>query len=652
MSRARVHEVTSPLSLFPFIGILLCTMGALLVILVVVSRSARASAERAVQAGQGAATKAAIGSTNKKIEEAKTYVANLNTIRGKAETRIRDEHARLSGVEDHIRRLHERIAMLQSAAGELDALEKEHYDDHKQAEREIDRLHKLIADSQKAVTDLQQAGNGPTKSYAVVPYEGPNGTFRRPIYIECVKDGLILQPEGVRISLDDLKPPVTPGNPLATVLRATRDHLVQLNPGTGKSRDTEPYALLLVRPDGFIGLYAGRRAIEAGDFDLGFELIESDWKIKYPASDAQLAGIQQQALEQARARQALLAAAAPRAYGGASPATSGQFDDDRYEGGGGGSGTAGFGGGGGGRGGGTHDYVVRNENDAGDEFGGDDGEGGGGSGEHGASGTRASSGEAGGAGAGVVASAGSGSGSKGDANSSPWNGSGSLAGGKLSAAGGGAGAPPAGGASGAGAAAGGAVAGAPYSSGTNAAPQSGSAPDKTLLPDGYEPQQQQGGTAIAGSGGPPQTGIEAMEAERRAERERVMGSEHRGKDWALKQKPPKAVPVRRTIHVAVKKDQLMISPDSGPAAAGKMIAMKGDTVESIDEFVKQVRDHIDGWGIAGNNLYWRPVVVLTVAPDAQQRASDLERLLKNSGLEIRSDETAKNMPQVGAHETR
>src|SRR5262245_4893929 len=124
MSRARVHEVTSPLSLFPFIGILLCTMGALLVILVVVSRSARASAERAMEAGQGAATKAAIESTHKKIDEAKTYLGDLNAIRGKAETRIRDEHARLSGVEDHIRRLHERIAMLQSAAVELEALEK------------------------------------------------------------------------------------------------------------------------------------------------------------------------------------------------------------------------------------------------------------------------------------------------------------------------------------------------------------------------------------------------------------------------------------------------------------------------------------------------------------------------------------------------
>ena len=49
MSRARVHEVSSPISLFPFIGILLCTMGALLVILVAVSKSAKNTAVREVQ---------------------------------------------------------------------------------------------------------------------------------------------------------------------------------------------------------------------------------------------------------------------------------------------------------------------------------------------------------------------------------------------------------------------------------------------------------------------------------------------------------------------------------------------------------------------------------------------------------------------------
>ena len=129
----------------------------------------------------------------------------------------------------------------------------------------------------------------------------------------------------------------------------------------------------------------------------------------------------------------------------------------------------------------------------------------------------------------------------------------------------------------------------------------------------------------------------------------------RGKDWALPQKPARAVAVRRTIHVTVCRDQLAVLPDSAPAtaaASGKQIPMRGDTVESLDEFVKQVRDHVDGWGMAGNGLYWRPVIALSVGPDGERRAADLARLLKNSGLEIRNDETAKNLPQGAAHETR
>ena len=125
-------------------------------------------------------------------------------------------------------------------------------------------------------------------------------------------------------------------------------------------------------------------------------------------------------------------------------------------------------------------------------------------------------------------------------------------------------------------------------------------------------------------------------------------AETRGKDWALRQKPQRATPVRRTIRVVVRQDQLAILPDDVPSApgsvAGKVIPFQGDTVQSLDEFVKQVRGEIDGWGMAGNGLYWRPVVLLSVGPHGQRRASDLERLLKNSGLELRTDETADNAP--------
>src|SRR6185369_16389956 len=209
MSRARVHEVSSPISLFPFIGILLCTMGALLVVLVAVSRSARDTAQRDVQAKQQDTRQPKDG-VHEKLDEVQRYVGSLTTVRGEAERKLRDEQLRLSHVEDHIRRLQEKMRSLQTAAVELEEMEKEHYDDREQAEREIARLQKLIDESKKTITSLQEAGSKESHSYAVIPYEGPNGTFRRPIYIECVKNELVLQPEGVRISEDDLHGPLAP----------------------------------------------------------------------------------------------------------------------------------------------------------------------------------------------------------------------------------------------------------------------------------------------------------------------------------------------------------------------------------------------------------------------------------------------------------
>ena len=107
--------------------------------------------------------------------------------------------------------------------------------------------------------------------------------------------------------------------------------------------------------------------------------------------------------------------------------------------------------------------------------------------------------------------------------------------------------------------------------------------------------------------------------------------------------------------MTVRNDKLTILPDAArmsAATAVKVVPLPGDTVESLDEFVKQVREQIDSWGMAGNGLFWRPVILLNVGPDGQQRANDLARLLKNSGLEIRADETARNLPQGSSHETR
>jgi hypothetical protein len=96
--------------------------------------------------------------------------------------------------------------------------------------------------------------------------------------------------------------------------------------------------------------------------------------------------------------------------------------------------------------------------------------------------------------------------------------------------------------------------------------------------------------------------------------------------------------------VVVRKDHVVIVSDNArpnmTAPAGKSVPFQRDTVESIDEFVAAVHAQIDGWGMAGDGLYWRPVLQFHVAPDGAARAQDLARLLRNSGLEIPPPATA------------
>jgi hypothetical protein len=616
MSRERDHEVSSPISLFPFIGILLCTMGALLVVLVAVSRSARTTAERqvATKQKQGAqvAAQPANDDVHRKLDELAKYDSKLGEVHQEAERRLRDEQVRLGNVEDHIRRLREKMETLNLAAVELEELQGEHYDDRKQAEREIGRLHQLIGDAKKTIESMRADGNKAKRSYAVVPFKGENGTYRRPIYIECTERELILQPEGVRLSGDELRSPLGPGNPLATALRAAREHLIRMDPQIGTSRDTEPYPLLLIRPNSHS--YPGAlEAIIAGDFEVGMELVESDWKLKFPPADPQLAGVLQQALDQARARQKLLAAAAPRAYKGESMTAAGDFNFDEDDDGGAFSSTDATGGSMASRRRGARTYTVPSGRSTQQER----------SGKADEAGRTANDGASNSGG--LAPAPGNGPGGNGAAPGA------NAPGGNLAASSGAAGT------------------GGTFGSGGGSAPPT-PVGDKNLVPEGFESQKS--ASAIAGTPAPPGSRPSDAPAGPRSERERGKSAENRGKDWALKQKPGESVPVRRTIRVQVENGQLTILADSGTADAGTVVKMQGDTVETIDEFVKGVREHIDGWGIAGTGLYWRPVVMLNVAPDGQRRAEDLARLLKNSGLDLRTDETARNLPQGSTNETR
>jgi hypothetical protein len=104
-------------------------------------------------------------------------------------------------------------------------------------------------------------------------------------------------------------------------------------------------------------------------------------------------------------------------------------------------------------------------------------------------------------------------------------------------------------------------------------------------------------------------------------------------DWGLPSRSHSGVAISRPIRVECYADRLVIVSDLNPAN-NKVIPFGPRTSAAIDPFISGVWTHMDAWGIAGRDMYWRPILRVSVAPDAQQRFAEFTALLEGSGLTV------------------
>ncbi|MCO6457919.1 MAG: hypothetical protein J5I93_21660 [Pirellulaceae bacterium] len=318
MRRPRFRKPATEVSLFPFLAVLICTMGGLIVLLVMVVQQARvdartiADSERRLREDDSSLRELQL-----RREEYEWRQQVLAEQRGKQTEEIGDRRLELGHLEEHLRELQARWKQL---VGQADSLRSplasdETAERQRARERELEQLRLAIDKARQELDQARRRLADEPKSYTIIPYQGPNGTRRRPIYLECTAQGVLVQPAGILLPLSDFQGPLGPGNPLDAVLRAIREHWRQ-----GPEAGSEPYPLLLVRPDG-VEAYAGARsALKAWDDEFGYELVEAQLRLKYPEEDRALAPLLQETIVAARRRQNLLAAAMPSRFegGGAS----------------------------------------------------------------------------------------------------------------------------------------------------------------------------------------------------------------------------------------------------------------------------------------------------------------------------------------------
>lgn len=628
MTRRATSENSSLVGLFPFLAVLLCTMGALLVLLVVLAQ--RAGQKIAAESHPAPITEPETASAvdlAQQLEETRKRQQKLEQLREQGESRLQEEKERLTHLEEHTRRLEHELAKLSLAAQQLEATEKNQSVDREQAESELERLQQLIVDTEEQLEQMREEASG-KHSYAIVPFKGQNGTYRKPIYIECSREGIILQPEGLLFQRSDFADLSWPGNPLAAALRASREYLNAQASRSGEPEPPDPYPLILVRPDGINQYLAARQAIASSGSDFGYEFIDGDWKIDFPdLPDPQLSRVQHHAVMLARERLARLAQAAPRRFRGIGSGSG-------IGGGSGDSAGAGYG-------------IGRYDEDSPEEDLLAQASGGSAAAGNGTSaGTRdLSNGEAGPDGMeprdGEHQYGALGGGSSSDSGSSPGGveGENSVAGGPgeqpADAAGDGAGISARGFASGEG------QYGQQVSSGSGSESSYGQAGSSlggsTMASTGASAAQGQSATqADSAMAGTPSLQFKAAE---------TSIAESRGGDWAIQRAMRGAVPIRRPIQVVVRTNQVALLPSRhvtrGAGATGTVISLDQSPERISDELVAALKSRVDEWGLAGNGLYWHPVLELHVGPDAGPTTARLMQLLKNSGVDIRLPETAQ-----------
>ena len=107
----------------------------------------------------------------------------------------------------------------------------------------------------------------------------------------------------------------------------------------------------------------------------------------------------------------------------------------------------------------------------------------------------------------------------------------------------------------------------------------------------------------------------------------------RGRNWTIPNSAKKSTPVSRPIHIECRGDELILLPDVGNPQP-HVIHFGPRTADSVDKLVAAVWDYTKGWGIAGRQMYWRPVLVLQLGSSGEGRFAELQALMADSGLEV------------------
>ncbi len=311
--RGRRHKLQ--VSTFPFLAVLLCAMGSLILVLLVMDRKAhqaaqaRAQRQSAQMAEESARSESARQAEveQRKQQARKEWEQKRDTLHEKLtreqielQLQMRKVREELQGIAARLhyeqdtttqlrRKTQDERSRLQAEEQLLQTLRSNAKQTENQSKESSQALRRMTLDllqMEQVLKDLKASKQREQKTFSVVPYYGRRGENRRPLYVECTADGVIFHPERKAMPVTAL---VSVSDDSASGVRAEVERRIaqqrQKLAGLPNNVDKTPYLLLLLRPSGVTTYHLLQRALRGLPLDFGYEFIDEDWVLDFPADD-------------------------------------------------------------------------------------------------------------------------------------------------------------------------------------------------------------------------------------------------------------------------------------------------------------------------------------------------------------------------------
>jgi len=324
---------TAAVSLFPFLDVLVCTMGSLILLLLVATSRIRAAAvEKAKQAAIQERLKSekppepplapVVIANHPEPEpdptaEWKTRIEQLTEERDALQSQLSQSKKRLAEAQSTVMRTKVKVASTEDRLREIRTQQEEVAFERQRLQAMIDSLQSDLTDAEQRLTKAVERLQTAKSKFAFMPFDGRTGTTKRPILIECTQDCIRFLPEDVRLTPAELNGFTTGFNPLLIASRELihywnayeRLHSAGADPTNPQDsfetdlaalndKEREPYVLLLVRPNGATAFHIAKLLLAQLKVPHGYELITDDMEIDSSNPDPEAKHICQAAVTQ------------------------------------------------------------------------------------------------------------------------------------------------------------------------------------------------------------------------------------------------------------------------------------------------------------------------------------------------------------------